>query len=54
MQGHATDAWDFLSTQHFATAAAEEQRCAMMASIRINAWAEVRFTFESLFVVGYC
>jgi hypothetical protein len=42
LQGHATDAWDFLGTQAFSTAAAEAQRHALMATIRIDAWAEVR------------
>ena len=42
LQGHATDAWDFLGTQTFSTAAAEAQRHALMAILRIDAWAEVR------------
>ncbi|KAI7844372.1 hypothetical protein COHA_002170 [Chlorella ohadii] len=37
-QGHATDAWDFLSTQQFSTAAAEAQRHALMGGIRAEAW----------------
>ncbi|EFN57707.1 expressed protein [Chlorella variabilis] len=41
-QGHATDAWDLLSTQTFSTAPAEGERRALMASIRADAWAEVR------------
>ncbi len=41
MQGHATDAWDFLSSQKFSTAASEAQRLAVMASIRMDSWSEV-------------
>lgn len=39
-QGHATDAWDFLGSQKFSTAAGEAQRLALMASIRMNSWLE--------------
>ncbi|KAL4445814.1 hypothetical protein ABPG77_009013 [Micractinium sp. CCAP 211/92] len=39
-QGHATDAWDFLSSQKFSTAASEAQRLAVMASIRMDSWSE--------------
>ncbi|KAL4425787.1 hypothetical protein ABPG75_009803 [Micractinium tetrahymenae] len=39
-QGHATDAWDFLGSQRFSTAAGEARRLALMASIRKDSWAE--------------
>lgn len=41
-QGYATDAWDFLSSQVFSTAAGEAQRLTLMAGIRMDSWAEVR------------
>lgn len=47
MQGHATDAWDFLGSQKFSTAAGEAQRLALMASIRMNSWLEVRLFLNS-------
>lgn len=41
LQGYATDAWDFLSTQQFSTAAAEAQQRALMGGIRAEAWMQV-------------
>ena len=41
VQGHPTDAWDFLVTQRFATAQAEGERRAIMGSIRVYSWADV-------------